>query len=346
MHAVVLHEFGPAENLRYETLPDPEPGPGQVRIAVRAAGVHAIETVLRAGVTEGLVPPLPQLPAVFGGEVSGTVDALGPGVDPGWLGRDVVTAYGTPGGYAELAVADVSALHPRPAALSHEAAVAMIVTGGTTMGVLAHAGLRPDDVVLINSAAGGIGRLLIQHARALGATVVGAAGGPVKSAAVRELGADLAVDYDQPGWDKTVSDRLARERVPKEGLAEERPGKERPGTRGSVTVVLDGVSGEKGRAAFGLLGEGGRYVTYGAISRSVFEPSAELLAERGVTWVNALGELLAGPENTPDYQAQALARAADGELAPDVQRFPLSRAAEAHAALERRETTGKVILLP
>lgn len=69
MHAVVLHAFGPAENLRYETVPDPEPGPGQVRIVVKAAGVHQIETAMREGLTIG--PPLPELPAVFGGEVAG-----------------------------------------------------------------------------------------------------------------------------------------------------------------------------------------------------------------------------------------------------------------------------------
>ena len=101
----------------------------------------------------------PQRPDADEPALGDTDGPAGPDVEPGWLGRDVVTAYGTPGGYAELAVADVSALHPRPAALSHEAAVAMVVTGGTTMGILAYAGLRPDDVVLINSAAGGIGRV-------------------------------------------------------------------------------------------------------------------------------------------------------------------------------------------
>ncbi|MEU2719863.1 zinc-binding dehydrogenase [Streptomyces smyrnaeus] len=329
MHAVVLHAFGPAENLRHETLPDPEPGPGQLRIAVRAAGVHAIETVLRAGVTEGLVPPLPELPTVFGGEVSGTVDAVGPDVDPDWLGREVVTASGTPGGYAELAVADVTEVLERPAGLTHEAAVAAVVTGTTTVGVLAHAQLGPQDVVLVNSAAGGIGRLLVQHAHALGAVVIGAAGGPAKTAAVRESGADLAVDYNLPDWGRTVADWLAG-----------------PGGGRTLTAVLDGVGGEKARTAYGLLGEGGRLVTYGAISGTEFTPSPDELTAHGRTHVDALGALLAHPEHNAAHRAEALARTAAGTFTHTTHPFPLAEAARAHRALEQRETTGKVVLIP
>ncbi|MFE9330784.1 zinc-binding dehydrogenase [Streptomyces sp. NPDC006925] len=329
MHAVVLHTFGPAENLHHETLPDPEPGPGQVRIAVRAAGVHAIETVLRAGVTEGLVPPLPELPAVFGGEVSGRVDAVGPDVAPEWLGRDVVTAKGSPGGYAELAVADLAEVLERPAGLDHEAAVAAIVTGGTTVAVLARADLDEGDVVLVNSAAGGMGRLLVQHAHALGAVVIGAAGGPEKTAAVRELGADLAVDYTRPDWQQTVADWLAG-----------------PGACRSVTAVLDGVGGEQARTAFGLLGAGGRFVTYGAISGAEFTPAAEELAARGVTHVDALRSMLAHPERIADHRAEALRRTAAGDFTHTTHPFPLAEAARAHKALEQRETTGKVVLIP
>ncbi|MBE9498352.1 zinc-binding dehydrogenase [Streptomyces sp. GKU 257-1] len=331
MHAVVLHTFGPAENLRHETLPDPEPGPGQVRIAVRAAGVHAVETALRAGVTEGLVPPLPELPAVFGGEVSGRVDAVGPDVGAEWLGRDVVTAKGSPGGYAELAVADLAEVLERPAGLDHEAAVAAIVTGGTTVAVLARAGLdEGDDVVLVNSAAGGMGRLLVQHAHALGAVVIGAAGGPEKTAAVRELGADLAVDYTLPDWRRTVADWPAG-----------------PGGGRSVTAVLDGVGGEQARTAFGLLGAGGRFVTYGAISGAEFTPAADELAARGVTptstpcaacWPTPSTSRTTGPRRS------AAPPRATSPTPPTP--FPLAEAARAHRALERRETTGKVVLIP
>lgn len=92
MRAVVLHVFGPAENLRYETVPDPVPGPGEVRVSVRAAGVHQIETAMWQGLEIG--PPLPELPAIFGGEVAGVVESVGPDVDEAWIGAEVVTAQG------------------------------------------------------------------------------------------------------------------------------------------------------------------------------------------------------------------------------------------------------------
>ncbi|MEV0126329.1 zinc-binding dehydrogenase [Streptomyces sp. NPDC050703] len=326
MHAVVLHEFGPAENLTYETWPDPVAGPGQVRIAVRAAGAHLVETVMRTGDTSDKAPPPPELPAVFGGEVAGVVDAVGPGVDPSWLGRSVVTAHGAPGGYAELAVAGVDGLHPVPAGLGFEDAVTMVMTGATTMGLLGVARLGPEDVVLVTSAAGGIGRLVVQYAHALGATVVGAAGGPAKVAAVRDLGADVAVDYDRPGWQETVRERL---------------GGGRP-----VTAVLDGVGGDKAAAAFDLLAAGGRYVVIGWSSQEAFEPAPGVLAERGVAHVNALLELLARPEDGPAREAAALEAAAKRELVPFWQAFPLAEAARAHTEMERRRTTGKVVLIP
>ncbi|MER5299135.1 zinc-binding dehydrogenase [Streptomyces lasiicapitis] len=330
MHAVVLHEFGPAENLSYETVPDPEPGPGQVRIVVRAAGAHFIETVLRAGAAGELAPPLPELPSIFGGEVAGVVDSVGSGVGEEWLGRSVVTAHGSPGGYAELAVADVEALHAVPGSLGFEAAVAMVVTGTTTMGLLDIAEIAPDDVVLVTSAAGGVGRLVVQYAHELGATVVGAAGGPAKVAAVRKLGSGggaevVGVDYDEDGWGDEVRARIGGRRV---------------------SVVLDGVGGEKAAAAFALLGDGGRFVSIGAASQVEFVPGEEVLKARGIAYVDALMRLLERPEDRPDHERRALAAAVAGRLTPAVQSFPLSHAAEAHAAMERRETTGKVVFVP
>ncbi|MFH8291228.1 zinc-binding dehydrogenase [Streptomyces sp. NPDC018059] len=325
MHAVVLHEFGPAENLRYETWPDPVPGPGQVRIAVRAAGAHFVETVMRAGDASDMAPPLPELPAVFGGEVAGVVDAVGPGVDTSWLGRSVVTSHGSPGGYAELAVAAVGELHAVPDGLGFEDAVTMVVTGANAMGLLGVAQLRPEDVVLVTSAAGGMGRLVVQYAHALGATVVGAAGGPGKVEAVRALGADIAVDYNEPGWADSVRERLG-------GRA--------------VTAVLDGVGGGKAAAAFELIGESGRYVVIGWASQEAFEPMPEVLAARGISYANALMELIGDPEGGPARELAALEAAAKGELVASWEAFPLARAAEAHAAMERRETTGKVVLVP
>lgn len=325
MRAVVLHEFGPAEKLTYETWPDPVAGPGQVRIAVRAAGVHHVETVLRQGTATGMAPPLPELPSVFGGEAAGIVDAVGPGVDSAWLGRAVVTPRSEPGGYAELAVADLAQLHEMPDGLGYEAAVTMVVTGATAMGLLDAARLTADDVVLVMSAAGGVGRLVVQYASELGAVVIGAAGGPDKVEAVWELGAGLAVDYNEPGWTDHVRERLDGRQV---------------------SVVLDGVGGEKSAAAFGLIGEDGRHVVIGWSSQEGFEPDAAFVEERRITLTNALMRLIEHPEDGPDRERRALEAAAKGELVPAVQTFPLADAALAHAAMERRETTGKVVLVP
>src|SRR6266545_4221511 len=225
MHAIRLHAFGPAENLRYEDVPDPEPASEQVRIVVEASGVHLIDTRIRSGIAMGRLP-LPDLPTIPGREVAGTVDATGPGVDADWVGRRVVAHLGAASrGYAELAVAPVDALHEIPDHLAADAAVAMIGTGRTAMLILDTASLTTDDVVLVMAAAGGLGSLFVQAARNAGSVVVGAAGGPGKVERVRALDADAAVDYLAPDWPEHVRDAL--------------------GDR-SVTVVLDGVGGAAG----------------------------------------------------------------------------------------------------
>jgi len=194
MRAIVLREFGPAENLRLEEVDDPQPGPGQVRIAVTVAGVHFIDTKLRQGGPMGLLP-LPELPAIPGREVAGVVDAVGAGVDDDWVGRRVVAHLGPASrGYASLAVREVEALHVLPEGLADDAAVAMIGTGRTTMAILDTAALTADDTVLVTAAAGGIGTLLVQAGRNVGARVIAAAG-PGKA----------EVDYEQiEGLETTV----------------------------------------------------------------------------------------------------------------------------------------------
>ncbi|WP_310717815.1 zinc-binding dehydrogenase [Streptomyces lydicus] len=337
MHAIRLHAFGPAENLTYETVEDPVPGPGEVRIAVAAAGVHLLDTALREGKQGGPLP-LPELPTVPGREVAGTVDALGEGTDPGWLGRRVVAHLGAaPGGYAERAVVAAARLHPIPANLDAGQAVAMIGTGRTTMGILLFAGLTADDIALVPAAAGGIGSLLVQHARNTGATVVGLAGGPAKVARVRELGADLAVDYTDDGWPSLVRAFL--------------DGRGAPG----ATLVLDSVGGAPGRAAVDLLAHGGRHLVFGWSSGGVLdggplEFADGELAARGITSQQVLGPpMLAragGDDPLRTLETAALAEAAAGRLVPAVQPFPLSEAPAAHRALEGRATMGKVVLVP
>jgi NADPH2:quinone reductase len=326
MHAIRLHAFGPPENLRYERVDDPRPGPGQARIAVAAAGVHLIDTALREGRPMGPLA-LPDLPTIPGREVAGVVDALGPQVDESWLGRRVVAHLGpASGGYAELAVREADALHAVPEDLADDAAVAMIGTGRTALAVLEVAELTSHDVVLVTAAAGGLGSLLVQAARHAGATVVGAAGGPDKTQRVRELGADVAVDYAGAGWSEAVRQAL--------------DGRE-------VTVGLDGVGGAIGRAALELIGPGGRLILFGMASGAVTELTAGDLFSRGLTVSAAIGARIAQrPGGLRDLEERALAAAADGRLVPLVQRFALEQAAAAHAAIEARATVGKTVLVP
>ncbi|WP_327266836.1 zinc-binding dehydrogenase [Streptomyces sp. NBC_01232] len=330
MRAVRLHAFGPAENLSYELTDTPVPAPGQVRIAVAAAGVHLLDTSLRRGV-QGPPAPLPELPTVPGREVAGTVDALGPGTDPAWLGRTVVVHLGfAPGGYAQYAVADADRLHPVPDGLDPAAAVAMIGTGRTTLGILQFADLGPDSVALVPAAAGGIGTLLVQYAVNVGATVIALAGGPAKTALAAANGAHLALDYTDPTWADAV----------------------RAHHPGGATVLFDSVGGETARTALGLLAPGARHLVFGWSGGPLDLTEAERadLDARGITTRGVLGPTMLQQVGAPDplrvLETRALAEAAAGRLRPALTRYPLAEAATAHHDLETRATTGKVVLEP
>ena len=315
VHAIRLHAFGPPESLRHEELPDLLPGPGEVRIAVEAAGVHLIDATIRRGVAMGPIP-LPSLPAIPGREVAGRVDAVGDGVDATWVGRRAVAHFGPhgSGGYAEQAVVDVARVHALDVddaggVLSAEVAVTAIGTGRTAQLILDAAVIGPDDVVLVPAAAGGLGPLLVQAARAAGATVIAVAGGPEKVALAASFGPSLALDHREPGWPT---------RVP-----------------GPLTLVLDSVGGDVGAAARSLLAPGGRAVVIGGRAGAGS-------ARDDITYVP-----LAPPADIRPLEARALAAFATGALRPNLHpAFALADAAAAHAALESRATAGKVVLKP
>ncbi|ONI85499.1 oxidoreductase [Saccharothrix sp. ALI-22-I] len=325
MRAVRLHAFGDADLLAYEEVEDPKPGPGQVRIAVRAAGVHLVDAVIRRGC--GTWVPLPDLPTIPGSEVAGVVDAVGFGVDDAWLGERVVTQLGlASGGYAELAVREVGALHVIPDTLGFSAAVSMICTGSAALGVLDAAAPGPDDVILVTAAAGGVGAMLVQGASRAGAFVVGLSGCGEKQRVVVRSGAAVAVDYRQEGWQEEVMANLG--------------GRE-------ATAVLDGVGGEVGRDALDLLAPGGRLVMFGSSSGELLPVSTADLFERSLTAMVAVGPHVAKRAGgLRALEARALAEAASHRLTPVVQTFPLAEAGRAHAAMESRHTIGKVVLVP
>jgi len=324
MRAIRQHELGGPDVLRYERVPDLAPGEGEVRIAVHASGVHYLDTSLRAGFTSAVHEPL-QLPMTPGREVAGCVDAVGVGVDAAWIGKDVVAHLGPTGGtggYAEQTLTAVDRLHELPGSLAHATGVAAIGTGRTAQGILDQAPVTADDTVLVTSAAGGLGVLLLQAAREAGARVIGLAGGPDKVAVVRDQGADLAVDYRADGWDEILRRELSGERV---------------------TQVFDGVGGASGQTAFDLLAPGGRLLQFGWFTD---EPPVYEHPDKTVSML--LGpQMLARPGGLRSLEAEALARAVDGTRVPLVgSRFALSDAAGAHRAMESRRTHGKVVLIP
>lgn len=324
MKAIRLHAFGPAENLVLEEVPDPQPGPGTVLIEVEAAGVHLVDTMIRAGSTGGSPIPVPDLPTIPGREVAGRVSAVGPDVDSSWVGKRVVVHLGmVPGGYAERAVAKAESLYELPDHVDAAQAVAAIGTGRTTAGILRQAQLTADDVVLVTAAAGGIGSYLVQAARNIGATVIGLAGGPAKVELVRSLGAQYAIDYRDPEWATTLKSELGER---------------------EITVLLDGVGGANGQQAFEMLGRGGRLLMFGWSGGSEIKFADEDLAARDLTADWAIGAKLAAQLRT--LERAALAETTSGRWHALTTTFPLSEAATAHHALETRATTGKVVLIP
>lgn len=321
MHAIRQYEFGGPDVLAFEEVPDLDPASEEVRIAVRASGVHLLDTSIRQGEDFGSLP-LPVLPMTPGREVAGVIDRIGPEVDASWLGKRVVAHLGaSSGGYADQALSAVDRVHEVPENLTLADAVATIGTGRTAIGILDLAPVEASDVVLIPSAAGGLGSTLVQHAKSKGAYAIGLAGGAKKNQVVRTLGADDSIDYLQPDWESRLRVALGG-RTP--------------------TLVYDGVSGEVGLALYTLLGKGGRIVQFGWSSRdqaAYEDPERPVLAVLGP-------QMLARPGGLASLEAEALAKSADGTALPVVgSTFPLSQAAAAHRALESRETHGKVVLI-
>ncbi|WP_219461942.1 zinc-binding dehydrogenase [Nonomuraea rhizosphaerae] len=304
MRAVVLRAYGGPDELVAEEVPDPAPGPGQVLVEVAVAGITFVETQVRAG--RG--PRRPELPAILGNGVAGTVLAVGEGVDGSLTGGQVVSSLGGLGGYAELAVANAADLIPLPAHRTAEEAVALLADGRTAVGLTRAAAPERGEWVLVEAAGGGVGGLLVQLAVRAGARVVGAAGSANKRLAAERLGAEVTVDYTANGW----ADEVRR-------------------ATGGLDVVFDGVGGEIGASAQGLLRDGGRLSVYGMAGGPMTTPG------EGVTAVAF-----------PQVDLRELAREAiDGPLRPTIGlRLPLERAARAHAAIESRTVTGKTLLLP
>jgi NADPH2:quinone reductase len=325
MRAIQVRRFGPPDVLQVADLAEPVPGPGQVLVAAAACDVLFVDTMIRSGAGAGYFPIKP--PYVPGNGVGGEVVAVGASVSQEWLGRTVAAHTGGPGGtggYAQLAVADVEHAVVVPGDVDLLAATAVLHDGTTALRVLEVCDPRPGEWVLVLGAAGGMGILLVQLLAARGANVIGAARGQAKLAAVARAGAAAAVDYGEPGWADAVL-----------GAA----GGARP------AVVLDGVGGAIGAAAFDLTADGGWFSAHGSPSGSFAGIDADAARSRRVR-VSTIRDLQYGAGDRSRLMKDVLSHLAAQEIAPLIgQTFSLNDAAKAHEAIGARRTVAKTLLL-
>lgn len=335
MKAVRAKSFGTPDVLVLEEVPVPRPGPGQVLIRVESAGVNFSDVKRRRNDAYPFPTTLPYTP---GGEVAGTVEELGEGVESPPVGTPVFALVGADGstGYAQFALANASGVIPIPPGLSADVASGLVIAGSTAVLILKEAAhLQAGETVLVQGAAGGVGSYAVQIAKRLGAgTVIGAAGSPEKREAVRALGADHAVDYTRADWPNDVL--------------------ELTGGRG-VDVVLEMAGGASFEQGLSCLAPFGRAVVYGSSSgeplrmgqetiRALFydpSPNQSLVAFNLGLWFGMRPEVAVGALRT------LIGFVASGQVKVPVGHvLPLSRAAEAHRMLEGRRTTGKIVLKP
>jgi len=322
MKAIRIHEFGGPELLTYEDVPLPEPGAGEVRVKIEAAGLNFIDTYHR----RGLYPV--ELPTVIGVEGGGVVDAVGPdveGVKPG----DRVAYALQMGSYAEYAVVPAWKTVPIPEGLDTQQAVTLMVQGMTAH-YLAYSTfpLKPGDTALVHAAAGGVGHLLVQIAKRCGARVIGTVSTEEKAQLARKAGADEVILYTQVDFEEETK-RLTDGR--------------------GVDVVYDSVGKDTFMKGLNCLRPRGYMVLYGQSSGPVAPFDPQILNAKGSLFLTrpSLGHYVATREELLQRANDLFTWAAAGELEVRVDRtFPLAEAAEAHRYLEGRQTKGKVLLIP
>ena len=323
MKAIRIHHVGGPEVLELEDVPDLQPGEGQAIVRVEAAGVNYVDVYFRTGLYKA-----PALPFVPGQEAAGTVIAVGPGVAEIAVG-DRVAYVGVQGTYAELAAVPAARLVKIPAGVtSRQAAAAMLQ--GITAQFLASSTypLQPGDVCIVHAAAGGVGQLLCQVAKLRGARVFGTVSTEEKARIAREAGADEVILYSQQDFSAEA--------------------KRLNGGKG-VQVIYDGVGKATFEKGLDTLVPRGLMVLFGQASGPVppFEPA--LLNQKGSLYLTrpSMGHYIADRDELMGRAGEVLGWIAEGKLRLNIDReLPLAQAAEAHRALEGRETTGKVLLVP
>jgi NADPH:quinone reductase-like Zn-dependent oxidoreductase len=343
MRAVVITKHGGPEVLQVQERPDPPVGPGEVRIAVKAAGINFADTLARTG----LYPDAPKVPCVVGYEVAGEVESVGNGVESVKPG-DRVLAGTRFNGQAELVTVRENMVYPLPEQLSFEEGAAFPVNYATAQaGLVVMGGLTQSERVLIHAAAGGVGISATQIAKRIGAEVFGTASA-AKHDAIRAQGVDHAIDYRSQDFAEEV-----RRLTNGEG----------------IDVAFDAVGPTSFRKDYQLLRPGGRLIMYGASEVQTGEVRSVPTALRtlakspfaSMPWWKGLGVMNENKgvfglnmlswwdaEGSLDRMIEPLISGLqNGELKPIVaEAFPFDRAPDAHRYIAERRNIGKVVLVP
>src|SRR3954462_10981842 len=324
MRKFVGSEYGSLDAFALSEGEIPQPAQGEVRIKVEAAALGFVDGLIALGRYQ-IRPPLPYVP---GGEIAGTVDATGLGVDVVQVGDRVVT-WQLGGGLAEYVRVEARAVDKIPAGLDSTTAAAMLVDYQTAHYALFERGqLRPGETVLVLGAMGGVGLAAVQLAARAGAYVIAAASTERKREMARQLGATATIDSSAP--DLRAQLKAAA-------------------PRGSVNVIVDPVGGEIFEAMFRSLAKEGRHLVIGFASGSIPSLPANLPLLKSASLVGvAIRHFLASqPLKDQEVRTGLFERVVSGTLrAPTVMAFPLELAAEAFAASMQRDKAGKIVVLP
>lgn len=322
-HAIRIHQTGGPEVLNWDEVALVEPGEGEVRLRHEAVGLNYIDTYHRCGMY-----PL-TMPSGIGLEGAGVVEIVGPGVTELVPGDRVAYAGGPIGAYAEVRNIPADRLLKLPDAISCEQGAAMMLQGLTAQYLLRRTyRVQPGDTILIHAAAGGVGLIVCQWAKALGATVIGTVGSDEKAALAKAHGCDHPIVYTRENFAERV--------------------KEITGGAGCA-VVYDSIGKDTFMASLDCLRPLGMMVLFGAASGAVPPVDLQVLAQKGSLFVTR-PTLFTYAAKRADLVAMAndlFDVVMSGKVKIEVnQRYPLSEAVRAHTDLEARRTTGSTILLP
>jgi NADPH2:quinone reductase len=309
--------------MQFEAVEVGEPGPGQARVRHTAVGVNYIDTYHRSGLY-----PLP-LPSGLGNEAAGVVEAVGPGVD--WVkpGDRVATGTGPLGAYSTARIVQADRLVKLPEGIEDRTAAAIMLKGLTAQYLLRQTyRLQGGETILFHAAAGGVGLIACQWASALGATVIGTVGSDEKAKLARAHGCAHTIVYTRENFVERV--------------------KEITGGKG-VPVVYDGVGKETFPASLDCLSPHGTFVSFGNASGSVPPFNLMLLAQKGSLYATrpTLVHFATDRASLGAMASELFGMVQSGKIKVEIpQTFPLAQAADAHRALQGRQTTGSTVLLP